>query len=278
LGAFALTMAEMQRTVSVNNKKKLRDLLEAKPVAEAFIPSAANAGASRPVPSTPSATKLANASRGATTLTVQPSSAVLANGQQVIMLANTDMVSVTSASPTPRILAPRPAATDVSSATLSVAPHSLFVDASSLPQPKDAKRKATHNEVERRRRTNINAGIDRLGQLLNEHAATGDGASTSGGSGGKIPLRSKGDVLSRTYNYIEELRHENACLRAGQGVGQNEHLQRQIEELRKENALLRQTLSRNGLVLAGQAGQVEDDDDDDHDDFMADVFKNEATQ
>ena len=121
----------------------------------------------------------------------------------------------------------------------SVAAQSSSSTSSSLHlHPKDDRRRATHNEVERRRRDNINTWIEKLGRLIPEADDAGNGAGgglSNTNSGGKNS-RSKGDILARACEYIDRISSENARL--------EEHL----DELRAENDLLRQTMQSNGVI------------------------------
>ena len=146
-------------------------------------------------------------------------------------------------------------------------------------QPKDLRRRITHNEVERRRRDNINTWIERLGKLIPDDegaAAAAPAANTSSNSNSKS--RSKGDILARACEFLTELREANAALRdrvslleaddgedeaggGGGGRAARERLERRVEELRADNALLRETLRDHGLVPP-PAGSMEDDEAD----------------
>lgn len=68
-------------------------------------------------------------------------------------------------------------------------------------------------------------------------------------------LQSKGGILSKTVDYINELKLHNA--RMVESIKDNERLQidtellrQQVEELRQENALLRAQLQQHGVELA----------------------------
>ena len=65
-------------------------------------------------------------------------------------------------------------------------------EGSKLPLDPHQKRRDTHREVERRRRANINEGIDALGAIV-----PGEGRGSS-----------KGRILNRTIQYIQELKQE----------------------------------------------------------------------
>ncbi|KAG7278791.1 hypothetical protein CRUP_019097 [Coryphaenoides rupestris] len=92
--------------------------------------------------------------------------------------------------------------------------------------PRDERRRAQHNEVERRRRDKINNWI------------------------------SKGGILSKACDYIRELRQNNQRLQEGckeveRVQVDNELLRQQIEELKNDNALLRAQLQQHGIELNG---------------------------
>lgn len=73
-------------------------------------------------------------------------------------------------------------------------------------------------------------------------------------------VQSKGGILSKTVDYINELKLHNARMAeaikdAERVTIDTELLRQQVEELRQENALLRAQLQQNGVELAttGQA-------------------------
>lgn len=109
---------------------------------------------------------------------------------------------------------------------------------------RDDRRRATHNEVERRRRDKINNWIVQLSKLVPD-------CSAEHSKGGQ--LGSKGGILSKACDYITELRQANARLSETMKETErlnvdNELLLQQIEELKKENLLLRTTLQQHGIV------------------------------
>lgn len=70
-----------------------------------------------------------------------------------------------------------------------------------------------------------------------------------------IFLQSKGGILSKTVDYINELKLHNA--RMVESIKDNERLQidtellrQQVDDLRQENALLRAQLQQHGVELA----------------------------
>ncbi|KAG8227799.1 hypothetical protein J437_LFUL006213 [Ladona fulva] len=111
-----------------------------------------------------------------------------------------------------------------------------------LPLQRDERRRATHNEVERRRRDKINNWIVKLSKIIPEcapdHAKQG---------------QSKGGILAKACEYIMELRSSNQrladCLKDNERLTMDlELLRQQGEELKRENALLRAHLQQNGIL------------------------------
>lgn len=110
-------------------------------------------------------------------------------------------------------------------------------------------RKATHNEVERRRRDRINELIKTLAQLV-------PGCQKKDASTGSIIgyVYSKGTVLDKTVDYLKELLLQNEQLThatklAEKSAGTISVLQSQIAALEKDNALLRSQLMQFGLDI-----------------------------
>jgi len=113
-------------------------------------------------------------------------------------------------------------------------------------------RRATHNEVERRRRDNINNWIMKLGKLIPDCAPT----PASQEAGGKH-AQSKGGILAKAVEYVAEIRNLNQSLleRLKQTDGlasENERLLNQVEQLQQENAILKQQLQSRGILPQGQ--------------------------
>lgn len=109
---------------------------------------------------------------------------------------------------------------------------------------RDDRRRATHNEVERRRRDKINNWIVQLSKLIpdcsSEHSKAGQ-------------LGSKGGILSKACDYITELRQANSSM--GERLKDverltvdNELMRQQCEDLKNENLVLRTTLQQHGIV------------------------------
>ncbi|XP_023288923.1 transcriptional regulator CBF1-like isoform X3 [Orussus abietinus] len=114
---------------------------------------------------------------------------------------------------------------------------------------RDDRRRATHNEVERRRRDKINNWIAKLGKIIPECNANTSGNGSSGGEGKtNYETQSKGGILAKACEYIGELRAANQGL--GQCVRDNEKLRQEINalkqlvtQLKRENAQLRSQIS-----------------------------------
>ncbi|GFS27948.1 upstream stimulatory factor 2 [Elysia marginata] len=109
---------------------------------------------------------------------------------------------------------------------------------------RDDRRRATHNEVERRRRDKINNWIVQLSKLVPDCA--------------QEPIKqtqaSKGGILSKACEYIQELRSTNnrlaESLKDAERLGvDNELLRQQCAQLRQENQLIKQQLQQHGIVL-----------------------------
>jgi len=101
------------------------------------------------------------------------------------------------------------------------------------------KRKVSHNEVEKRRRDKINQWITKLARMLPDDEMD------------ETPrqLQSKGGILSKTVDFIAQLKNANVamCSTIDLLKEENNGLRRDINETRTENAELRQRLNRAGL-------------------------------
>ena len=94
-------------------------------------------------------------------------------------------------------------------------------------------RRATHNEVERRRRDNINNWIMKLSKLLPDCGNSGD--SGGAGSQGK-QSQSKGGILAKACEYLADMRNitqrlADSLKRTEEANQENERLSSQIEQL-----------------------------------------------
>ncbi|XP_074109381.1 uncharacterized protein LOC141534135 isoform X1 [Cotesia typhae] len=118
---------------------------------------------------------------------------------------------------------------------------------------RDDKRRATHNEVERRRRDKINNWIAKLGKIIpdcsnNSGTSNGNGSSSEGKT--NYETQSKGGILAKACEYITELRAANQglgqCLRDNEKLRQEvtalkqhvQRLQRENDQLRKVNVVV----------------------------------------
>lgn len=108
---------------------------------------------------------------------------------------------------------------------------------------RDEKRRAQHNEVERRRRDKINNWIVQLSKIIPDCSME----NTKSG-------QSKGGILSKACDYIQELRQSNLRLSEElQGLDQlqmdNEVLRQQVEDLKNKNLILRAQLRQHGVEV-----------------------------
>ncbi|XP_001604715.2 upstream stimulatory factor 1 [Nasonia vitripennis] len=113
---------------------------------------------------------------------------------------------------------------------------------------RDDRRRATHNEVERRRRDKINNWIAKLGKIIPECSSNTNGSGSSGEGGGKAnyETQSKGGILAKACEYITELRTANQSM--GQCLRDNEKLRQEVTALKQAVAQLR----RENLHLKSQ--------------------------
>ncbi|XP_065213084.1 upstream stimulatory factor 1-like isoform X3 [Planococcus citri] len=114
-----------------------------------------------------------------------------------------------------------------------------------LAMQRDDRRRATHNEVERRRRDKINNWIMKLSKIVPEcHSDTSKGYDVQ---------QSKGGILAKACDYITELRESNQRLM--NVLKENEQVTAELvklksinEALSNENDELRSVLKQNGLI------------------------------
>jgi len=112
-----------------------------------------------------------------------------------------------------------------------------------VPRVARDERRATHNEVERRRRDKINSWIIKLAKVVPDCAQD----HTKQG-------QSKGGILAKATEYIQELSMENS--RMQEIVKENELLNNELDAVRSqfvdaknENRRLRSLLARSGVTL-----------------------------
>ncbi|GAA6220435.1 upstream stimulatory factor 2-like isoform X2 [Lates japonicus] len=151
-----------------------------------------------------------------------------ATGQFYVMMTPPDVIQAG----TPRTIAPR------------TQPYPTKMDGPRTPR--DERRRAQHNEVERRRRDKINNWIVTLSKIIPDCSMD----STKTGA-------SKGGILSKACDYIRELRQSNQRLQESLKEVEriqvdNELCRQQIEELKNENALLRAQLQQHGIEMVGE--------------------------
>ncbi|XP_062844564.1 upstream transcription factor 1, like [Trichomycterus rosablanca] len=107
---------------------------------------------------------------------------------------------------------------------------------------RDNNRRAQHNEVERRRRDKINNWIVQLSKTIPD--CNVDLTKNA---------QSKGGILSKACNYIQELRQSNARLSGGVETlerlrMENQHLRKEVEEWKSKNQMLRNHLGQHGIA------------------------------
>uniref|UniRef100_A0A672ZG43 Upstream stimulatory factor 2-like n=1 Tax=Sphaeramia orbicularis TaxID=375764 RepID=A0A672ZG43_9TELE len=149
-----------------------------------------------------------------------------AGGQFYVMMSPPEVLQTTA----PRTIAPRT--------------HTYTAKVDGPRAPRDERRRAQHNEVERRRRDKINNWIVTLSKIIPDCSVD----SRTGAS--------KGGILSKACDYIRELRQSNQRLQESYKEVErvemdNELLRQQIEELKNDNALLRAQLQQHGVELNG---------------------------
>lgn len=117
----------------------------------------------------------------------------------------------------------------------------------SVRAKRDDRRRATHNEVERRRRDKINNWIMNLSKIIPD--------CNNDSSKGSFETQSKGGILAKACDYITELKQSNVrlhdCIKENENlVAELELLGRQMEELKVENDQLRAQLAQHGIIPA----------------------------
>ncbi|KAM9434403.1 LOW QUALITY PROTEIN: upstream stimulatory factor 2 [Clarias gariepinus] len=151
-----------------------------------------------------------------------------AAGQFYVMMSPPDVLQTG----TPRTIAPRT--------------HTYSAKMDGPRAPRDERRRAQHNEVERRRRDKINNWIVTLSKIIPD--CNMDNTKTGA---------SKGGILSKACDYIRELRQSNQRLQESFKEVEriqvdNDVLRQQIEDLKNDNALLRAQLQQHGLEISGE--------------------------
>lgn len=167
-----------------------------------------------------------------------------AGGQFYVMMSPPDVLQTG----TPRTIAPRTHTYTADLGESEMLQHGSSNWKMDGPRaPRDERRRAQHNEVERRRRDKINNWIVTLSKIIPDCNID----STKTGA-------SKGGILSKACDYIRELRQNNQRLQESYKEVErvqmdNELLRQQIEELKNDNAHLRAQLQQHGIEINGEA-------------------------
>ncbi|CAF0965706.1 unnamed protein product [Rotaria sordida] len=114
-----------------------------------------------------------------------------------------------------------------------------------LPHTTQAKRRATHNAVERRRRDRINQHIQQLSKLIPDCSSY-------------VKNQSKTVVLEKTIAYLHELRTQNLALvkqtvDAGIILHENDLLRDRIRVVEQENGVLKSLLTKQSLLNGNES-------------------------
>ncbi|KAF7669659.1 hypothetical protein LDENG_00159070 [Lucifuga dentata] len=166
-----------------------------------------------------------------------------AGGQFYVMMSPPEVLQAA----TPRTIAPRTHTYTADLAESEMLQHGNANWKVEGPRaPRDERRRAQHNEVERRRRDKINNWIVTLSKIIPDCSVD----SRTGAS--------KGGILSKACDYIRELRQSNQRLQESYKEVErvemdNELLRQQLEELKNDNALLRAQLQQHGVEINGDA-------------------------
>nr|XP_010948456.1 upstream stimulatory factor 2 [Camelus bactrianus] len=152
-----------------------------------------------------------------------------AGGQFYVMMTPQDVLQTG----TQRTIAPR------------THPYSPKIDGTRTPR--DERRRAQHNEVERRRRDKINNWIVQLSKIIPDCNADN---SKTGASPGRPVLGCAGGLRPGTNQRMQETFKEAERLQMD-----NELLRQQIEELKNENAVLRAQLQQHNLEMVGESAR-----------------------
>ncbi|XP_044274709.1 upstream stimulatory factor 2 isoform X2 [Varanus komodoensis] len=178
----------------------------------------------------------------ATAVSVQTTDPSLsqAGGQFYVMMTPQDVLQTG----TQRTIAPR------------THPYSPKMDGTRTPR--DERRRAQHNEVERRRRDKINNWIVQLSKIIPDCNTDNSKTGAVRANAREGTNESKGGILSKACDYIRELRQTNQRMQetfkeAERLQMDNDLLRQQIEELKNENALLRAQLQQHGIEIVGDA-------------------------
>lgn len=160
------------------------------------------------------------------------SSPTAEGGQFYVMMSPQDVLQTA-----PRTLAPRS--------------HSFSSKSEGNRTARDERRRATHNEVERRRRDKINNWIIKLSKIIPDCSSD----LNKSGQPSSVHLHSKGGILAKACDYIQELRANSA--RLSEVLKENERLaldlellQQQYDQLRAANQMLKAHLDQSGITVS----------------------------
>ncbi|TRY63160.1 hypothetical protein TCAL_00449 [Tigriopus californicus] len=215
------------------------------PLAYRMVPTMVTATAT---PTMVSATPAMVTDSGGGEPTVQTVLASGLNGQFYVIGTPSDVLGTVGGV---RTLAPRSSLVDPLSVDMITPSHhsAAVLGLSSQSVVKDQKRRATHNEVERRRRDTINTWIDKLGKMLPDSDA-GKGSASPGQQAGKSTAQSKGGTLAKVCDHINELTRSNRRLQEEleqSGSQENVSLRQRVELLEADNEKLRKALRSHGI-------------------------------
>ncbi|KAK9870269.1 hypothetical protein WA026_006357 [Henosepilachna vigintioctopunctata] len=136
--------------------------------------------------------------------------------------------------------------------TRAIAPRSSIIETNSSGlmniKKRDERRRATHNEVERRRRDKINNWIAKLAKIIPE----GSPADIKGN--GHYDGQSKGGILAKACDYIMDLKDVqlklDCCMKENKVYLQSIDLLKQKNlSLECENRTLKEMLKRSGIEI-----------------------------
>uniref|UniRef100_A0A131X9P8 Putative upstream transcription factor 2 c-fos n=1 Tax=Hyalomma excavatum TaxID=257692 RepID=A0A131X9P8_9ACAR len=160
------------------------------------------------------------------------SSPTAEGGQFYVMMSPQDVLQTA-----PRTLAPRS--------------HSFSSKSEGNRTARDERRRATHNEVERRRRDKINNWIIKLSKIIPDCSSD----LNKSGQPSSVHLHSKGGILAKACDYIQELRANS--VRLSEVLKENERLalelellQQQYDQLRAANQMLKAHLDQSGITVS----------------------------
>ncbi|XP_054724941.1 upstream stimulatory factor 2-like isoform X3 [Uloborus diversus] len=188
----------------------------------------------------------------APTTQIVTTSAALVGGQQVAqaIIANPFTAANGSASPGAEgpfyvMMSPQDVLQTTGQRALAPRTHQFSPKLESGRTARDERRRATHNEVERRRRDKINNWIVKLSKIVPDCTA-------------EHSKQGQGGILAKACDYIQELRAASA--RMPDVLKENERLnmdldvlRQQCEELKNENQMLRAHLQQQGITVSNVA-------------------------